>query len=82
MPKTHMPCSKADPELFFPLSPNDAATISKATQICYGCLIREECGQGATERGEQFGIWGGMTPEERRTLARVWGAQPIRVPLR
>ncbi|MDQ4445404.1 WhiB family transcriptional regulator [Bifidobacterium longum] len=41
-----------------------------AKQACLSCPVRAECLRQALETGEQYGIWGGMTPEERRDLAR------------
>ena len=41
-----------------------------AKQACLSRPVRAECLRQALETGEQYGIWGGMTPEERRDLAR------------
>lgn len=41
-----------------------------AKQACLSCPVRAECLRRALETGERYGIWGGMTPDERRDLAR------------
>jgi len=61
-------CSGADPDLFFPerWESGDAAEA-----ICAGCPVRRCCLDGAIDRGERFGIWGGVNFEtERRALVR------------
>jgi WhiB family redox-sensing transcriptional regulator len=49
-------CAAADPDLFFPS--RDEGDEAKA--ICQGCLIRRECYTLAAQRGEPWGIWGGV----------------------
>ena len=50
-------CWGADPELFFPL-PGQSADPAKA--ICAGCRVRAACLARARNRGERYGIWGGV----------------------
>ncbi len=50
-------CAGADPDLFFSGQPDD---IAAATAICKGCPGRLPCSVGAVERGEVFGVWGGV----------------------
>lgn len=59
----------ADPELFFPL-PNDSRSAQLAIQVCDSCPVKAECLEEALKQSEQFGIWGGMTVEQRRELLR------------
>ena len=33
---------------------------AKAIAICEGCPEREACLAGAQERGEEYGVWGGV----------------------
>ena len=40
--------------------------IVKATTICGRCPVAQECANTAIENGETFGIWGGLTPKQRR----------------
>ena len=50
-----LPCSD-DPELFFAEAPADVET---AKALCQGCRAREGCLEGALERREPWGVWGG-----------------------
>lgn len=36
--------------------------------ICKGCPVVDKCLEVAIHNGEQYGIWGGTTPEQRRRL--------------
>jgi WhiB family transcriptional regulator, redox-sensing transcriptional regulator len=50
-----LPCSVA-PELFFA---DDPGSIAEARGLCAGCQARAACLEGALQRGEPWGIWGG-----------------------
>lgn len=41
-----------------------------AKSICRQCIVREQCLSYAVSNREKEGIWGGLTPEEVRTLYR------------
>lgn len=41
-----------------------------AKNLCEECPVKFECLQYALESNEQEGIWGGLTPAERRRLRR------------
>ncbi|MEV4562451.1 WhiB family transcriptional regulator [Nonomuraea sp. NPDC049419] len=58
-------CRTSDPDLFFPLAPTPPQE-ARAKAICAGCQVVEECRAYALDAGESEGIWGGLTPEERR----------------
>jgi WhiB family redox-sensing transcriptional regulator len=45
-----------DPELFFAEAPADVET---AKALCQGCRARVACLEGALERREPWGVWGG-----------------------
>lgn len=61
-------CGQTDPELFFPESGNSRAIKRLCNEKCD---VRDECRDGALERKEEFGIWGGLTKAERdRILGR------------
>lgn len=64
-------CAETDPELFYPEKGSGIGTRD-AKRICItSCDVREECLEGALERGEPFGVWGGKTePERRRILGK------------
>jgi len=50
-----LPCTE-DPELFFAESPADVET---AKALCGSCRARISCLEGALERREPWGVWGG-----------------------
>jgi len=50
-----LPCTE-DPELFFAEAPADVET---AKALCQGCRARAACLEGALERREPWGVWGG-----------------------
>lgn len=50
------PCAGKS-ELFFS---EDARSIAQARMLCYECRLMFRCLQGATERREVAGVWGGQ----------------------
>ena len=50
-----LPCTE-DPELFFAEAPVD---VEAAKALCQGCRARQACLEGALERREPWGVWGG-----------------------
>lgn len=56
-------------DLMFPHE-HDVQGIEAAKKICARCPVREQCLSGALDRGETFGIWGGTTAAERRSMKR------------
>ncbi|MFJ5266703.1 WhiB family transcriptional regulator [Streptomyces sp. NPDC088387] len=65
-------CADEDPELFFPIGDSGPALIQEeeAKAVCRRCPLMESCLQGALERGEAAGVWGGLSEKERRSLKR------------
>jgi len=51
-----LPCRVNDPELFFAETPQDVET---AKALCVDCPVRAECLDGARDRREPWGVWGG-----------------------
>jgi WhiB family transcriptional regulator, redox-sensing transcriptional regulator len=51
-----LPCRVLDPELWFAESPSD---VEYAKQQCMSCPARATCLDGALDRGEPWGVWGG-----------------------
>jgi WhiB family redox-sensing transcriptional regulator len=74
-------CRDVDPELFFPVGTTGPALaqIEAAKAICGTCAVIQECLEWALATGQDAGIWGGLTEEERRLLRRDRGIQPQRV---
>lgn len=60
-------CFGIDPNVFFPVSEEEAGP---ALAFCNACGIRSECLAWALKNGERYGVWGGMTEQQRRRLAR------------
>lgn len=54
---TATPCLDEDPDLFFAESPD---VLEAAKLVCGRCPVRQECLQGAIERQEPHGVWGGQ----------------------
>ena len=65
-------CLDADPELFFPDGDvrSAGAQVKTAKLICRGCLVSASCLSWALASGQEAGIWGGLTEDERRRLPR------------
>lgn len=65
-------CRDEDPELFFPIGDGVAAQeqIARAKAVCDRCPVRAQCLQFALSTGQDAGIWGGLSAEERRGLRR------------
>lgn len=51
-----VPCSYY-PELFFS---EERSEVEVAKAMCVGCVERPDCLDGALERDEEFGVWGGV----------------------
>lgn len=65
-------CRDEDPELFFPIGNTGPALlqIEEAKQVCRRCEVVEDCLAWALESGQDAGVWGGLSEDERRTLKR------------
>ena len=65
-------CLTEVPELFFPIGNTGPALaqIERAKQVCARCEVREQCLAWALEAGQDHGVWGGMSEEERRAIKR------------
>jgi WhiB family redox-sensing transcriptional regulator len=60
-------CRGLDPEIFYPVSEDDAAA---AKSVCGECTVRMPCLEFALTNREHDGIWGGATEKERRRITR------------
>jgi WhiB family redox-sensing transcriptional regulator len=58
-------CAQTDPDAFFP---DRGESPRLARSVCAACPVRPECAAWALDRGERFGIWGGMSERERRAI--------------
>jgi WhiB family transcriptional regulator, redox-sensing transcriptional regulator len=59
-------CASGDPDDLFV----QGAEQNRAKAVCFGCAVRTECLADALDERIEFGVWGGMTERERRTLLR------------
>lgn len=65
-------CRNEDPELFFPIGNTGYAQqwIEDAKAVCRRCDVADRCLAWALDTGQDAGVWGGMSEEERRALKR------------
>lgn len=65
-------CLTKDPELFFPTGNKGYALlqVENAKRVCARCVVRDRCLLWALEAGQDYGVWGGMSEDERRALKR------------
>jgi WhiB family transcriptional regulator, redox-sensing transcriptional regulator len=66
-------CKDEDPELFFPVGTSGPAAVQTelAKAICMRCEVRSECLEWAMATGQDSGVWGGLSEDERRGLRRA-----------
>ena len=60
-----LPCQNHNPALWFSSVP---AELNLAKAYCHGCCRRQSCLQGALERAEPAGVWGGEIFEQGRVI--------------
>jgi WhiB family redox-sensing transcriptional regulator len=70
-------CRSFDTETFF-LEPNLRGKAKKqkelvASSICGACPVKIQCLEHALNTPEIFGVWGGMTEEQRHQILRKRG---------
>ncbi|HVA59618.1 MAG TPA: WhiB family transcriptional regulator [Mycobacteriales bacterium] len=65
-------CRGMDTELFF-APPGGGGVVSsrRALLVCESCPVQANCLHLALDNGEQYGVWGGTTPEQREPLVRA-----------
>ena len=65
-------CLTEDPELFFPIGNTGPALaqIDEAKAVCQRCDVVDSCLKWALETGQDSGVWGGLSEDERRALKR------------
>ena len=65
-------CREVDPRLFFhPQHERGRARLDRARgakRICAGCAVRIECADYAIRAREPYGVWGGLSEEEREVI--------------
>ncbi|MBO0847844.1 MAG: WhiB family transcriptional regulator [Pseudonocardia sp.] len=70
-------CRNEDPELFFPVGTSGPALlqVAEAKAVCQSCPVADECLMFALRNGADAGVWGGLSEDERRELARRVGVE-------
>ena len=65
-------CRDVDPELFFPIGNTGPALmqIEEAKQVCRTCTVSDACLKWALESGQDAGVWGGLSEDERIDILR------------
>ena len=63
-------CAQVDPTLFDGGEIDSPTPYGKARAICRQCPVQGECLAYALEHNEQYGVWGGLSPAQRKELRR------------
>jgi WhiB family redox-sensing transcriptional regulator len=65
-------CLDESPELFFPIGNTGPALlqIEKAKAVCRRCEVARDCLKWSMESGQDAGVWGGLSDNERHSLRR------------
>jgi WhiB family redox-sensing transcriptional regulator len=67
-------CLTADPSLFFhpdgERGPSRARRDAAAVAVCAGCPVLQQCREHGLSVREPYGVWGGLTEDDRETLYR------------
>ena len=71
-------CAGMDTALFYQADNERGASVRnrerKAKAICATCPVIRQCLKDALDSNEPYGVWGGMTADERYRLANNRGA--------
>lgn len=66
--------SADDPSLWFAGADEPGQTVAtirkqrEAVEICRGCPVLAECRDHALRTNELFGVWGGLSPSQRKRM--------------
>lgn len=72
-------CRGMGPDLFYPKTTTTGrgSTLearwsrAQALSVCSTCTVTEQCLNDALDHGDDWGIWGATTPEDRKALQRI-----------
>ena len=67
--RTEAQCFGTDSNVFF--SFNNYYKESQAKSICNMCTVAKQCLDWVLENPQEFGVWGGMNPQERTMYKRT-----------
>lgn len=77
-------CKDADdPELWFPIGTTGPARMqeAEAKAVCKTCPVIEDCLTWAIDNRQEYGVWGGLGEDERRSLKRRRKNSGARIPV-
>lgn len=68
-------CVSMDTDIFYPEGTKngpvwDSPDWETPRRVCMGCDVRQQCLDYAMATEEEWGVWGGFTPDERRAAKR------------
>jgi WhiB family redox-sensing transcriptional regulator len=65
-------CRDLDPEIWFPVGTGAVPQMiaERAKNVCRVCPVRTDCLDYSIDKGEKFGIWGGLDEDERAAEIR------------
>jgi WhiB family redox-sensing transcriptional regulator len=63
-------CRDEDPELFFPVGSTGPAVqqVERAKAVCRRCPVVRQCLSWVMANGPDYGVWGGLSEDERQRL--------------
>ncbi|KUN02770.1 hypothetical protein AQI95_24830 [Streptomyces yokosukanensis] len=62
-------CRSDNTDRFFHTTPT---RVQEAKGTCFGCPVMYQCAQGALHRGEENGVWGGLSEGQRTTIRKKY----------
>lgn len=63
------PCTKVDPDLFFPEGPGSMQQEDEVKNVCYGCQFAVTCFKTAYDEKYE-GVWGASSERDRRRMRK------------
>lgn len=66
-------CAQTDPDLFFPMP---GGSPERAKAVCRRCPLQDRCLQWALRHRQEWGVWGGLSAEQRRRMLTKRGETP------
>ena len=71
-------CAGLDTGMFYQADNERGSAVrrreQKAKAICAGCPVTRECLRDALDSGEPYGVWGGLSADERFRMTAELGA--------
>lgn len=71
-------CRQASPDTFFhpegERGPSRERRVERAKAVCATCPVLQTCRDHALRVREPYGVWGGLTEDERQEIYRAQGA--------